>query len=120
MQPHQEPRFLVPLLVPVIVLVVNSGFIHRAGRVFLVGRQSYTPINLDSQRCLQVVYVGFNVALTILFGVLHQGGVVPSLFHVHDLVKHNQHSSIVAYWKTYMPPRHLLAIPATGQWSRPS
>lgn len=62
----------------------------------------------------QVVNFIFNIALSVVFGSLHQGGVVPSLFHVHDLVKTNQNSSIIVYWKTYMPPRHLLAVPDSG------
>lgn len=54
-----------------------------------------------------------------MFGVLHQGGVIPSLFRVHDLVSGTTASTAtqdfrVAYWKTYMPPRHLLAVPQTG------
>lgn len=36
MQPHQEPRFLTPLLVPFIILIGNSGFISRVGKWFWV------------------------------------------------------------------------------------
>ncbi len=35
-QPHQEPRFLIPLLTPMIALVLNHGRILRAGRWFWV------------------------------------------------------------------------------------
>ena len=35
-QPHQEPRFLIPLIVPMITFVVNNGRILRAGRLFWV------------------------------------------------------------------------------------
>ncbi|KAH9925027.1 Alg9-like mannosyltransferase family-domain-containing protein [Epithele typhae] len=96
-QPHQEPRFLTPLIAPMIAFVVNNGRILRAGRFFWV------------------VWIVANITLAVLFGVLHQGGVVPSLFRVHDIIydpvnglpKQNFH---VVYWKTYMPPRHLLAV----------
>ncbi|RPD60643.1 hypothetical protein L226DRAFT_545128 [Lentinus tigrinus ALCF2SS1-7] len=97
-QPHQEPRFLIPLVTPMIALVLNHGRILRAGRWFWP------------------VWIASNLLLTLLFGVLHQGGVVPSLFRVHDMLYGEatptpDHRFYVLYWKTYMPPRHLLAIP---------
>lgn len=44
---------------------------------------------------------------------------MPSLFRVHDMV-HDRATGFTAYdyrimyWKTYMPPRHLLAVPQSG------
>ncbi|KAH9944881.1 Alg9-like mannosyltransferase family-domain-containing protein [Amylocystis lapponica] len=96
-QPHQEPRFLIPLLVPCIVLAVQSGRITHAGKLFWS------------------TWIASNVALAILFGVLHQGGVVPSLFHLHGLI-HQDNETVspaavrIHYWNTYMPPRHLLGV----------
>ncbi|OBZ76959.1 GPI mannosyltransferase 4 [Grifola frondosa] len=97
-QPHQEPRFLIPLLVPAVVLVSLDGRILRAGKLFWVS------------------WIVANVFLMILFGVLHQGGVVPSLFRLHDRIRargpDGQFATLnIVYWKTYMPPRHLLAVP---------
>ncbi|KAI0761331.1 Alg9-like mannosyltransferase family-domain-containing protein, partial [Trametes elegans] len=99
-QPHQEPRFLTPLLVPMIALAVNNARILSGRKVFLV------------------IWISTNLVLALLFGVLHQGGVVPSLFRVHDIVYNDavgirSHDVRVVYWKTYMPPRHLLATPQT-------
>ncbi|OCH91187.1 glycosyltransferase family 22 protein [Obba rivulosa] len=99
-QPHQEPRFLVPLLVPVIVLVSNSGQIMRAGKVFWS------------------TWVAMNLALALLFGVFHQGGVIPSLLYLHDRVirtnvtaaRPDKNFVDIFYWKTYMPPRRFLSI----------
>ncbi|KAI0752580.1 Alg9-like mannosyltransferase family-domain-containing protein [Daedaleopsis nitida] len=89
-QPHQEPRFLIPLVAPMVALVVNNGRVLRAGKLF------------------GVAWVICNILLAVLFGVLHQGGVVPSLFRVHDMIYDDttgiavQDFSVV-YWKTYMP-----------------
>ncbi|KAJ8488550.1 hypothetical protein ONZ51_g3471 [Trametes cubensis] len=96
-QPHQEPRFLIPLLVPMIAVVINNGRILRAGRVFLM------------------FWIIGNIILATLFGILHQGGVIPSLFRVHAIIYDTPstahlHDVEVVYWNTYMPPRHLLAI----------
>ncbi|KAI0634585.1 Alg9-like mannosyltransferase family-domain-containing protein [Trametes polyzona] len=96
-QPHQEPRFLTPLLVPMIALAVNNARILQARRPFMI------------------LWVVSNLALAALFGILHQGGVVPSLFRVHDIIYHDargmrSYDYQIVYWKTYMPPRHLLGI----------
>ncbi|KAH7928353.1 glycosyltransferase family 22 protein [Leucogyrophana mollusca] len=93
-QPHQEPRFLTPLLLPIIILVSNSGQIVRAGRTFWW------------------TWAVSNIALAIVFGVLHQGGVVPSLLHLRGRLASATSSQGIhfIYWKTYMPPRHLLGI----------
>ncbi|EMD36855.1 glycosyltransferase family 22 protein [Gelatoporia subvermispora B] len=99
-QPHQEPRFLIPLLVPIIVLVSNSGYLARTGKLFWV------------------TWIIINVALALLFGVLHQGGVVPSLLYLHDEViraidtteTFDRPVAAIFYWKTYMPPRRFLGV----------
>ncbi|KAG2159341.1 glycosyltransferase family 22 protein [Suillus bovinus] len=94
LQPHQEPRFLVPLLLPIIVLVANTGRLAHVGKAFWVSCSI------------------FNFVLAVLFGILHQGGVVPSLFHLHSLVADpslGTRTNII-YWKTYMPPLHLLGV----------
>ncbi|KAG1903671.1 glycosyltransferase family 22 protein [Suillus fuscotomentosus] len=93
-QPHQEPRFLVPLLLPIIVLIANTGQLAHVGKTFWVSCSI------------------FNFVLAVLFGILHQGGVVPSLFHLHPLVANaslGTRTNII-YWKTYMPPLHLLGV----------
>lgn len=93
-QPHQEPRFLVPLLLPVIVLIANTGRLAHVGKAFWVSCSI------------------FNFALAILFGILHQGGVVPSLFHLHSVVADASliTRTNIIYWKTYIPPVHLLGV----------
>ncbi|KAH9930751.1 Alg9-like mannosyltransferase family-domain-containing protein [Fomitopsis serialis] len=63
---HQEPRFLVPLLVPFIALIAEGSQLKRLGSLFWIS------------------WIVSNVILATLFGVLHQGGVVPSLINMHD------------------------------------
>ncbi|TFY60430.1 hypothetical protein EVJ58_g5159 [Rhodofomes roseus] len=103
---HQEPRFLVPLLVPFIALVAQDSQLQCLGRLFWVS------------------WIISNMALAIVFGFLHQGGVVPSLIDLHDRLhdlnanappEFNSTLASVVYWKTYMPPWHLLAIQAEGK-----
>ena len=87
--PHQEPRFLLPLLVP-LVLLGEKPF-----------RQFRTP--------LMSVWILFNAILVILFGILHQGGVTKSLLAVGSTSTWTQqeHPTSWIYMLTYMPPTFL-------------
>ena len=78
----------------------------------------------QAEEYMQAFWVVYNLDLAIVYGVLHQGGVVPSLIGLHDrlvTLKHNAAPGFngtlasVTYWKTYMPPWHLLAVSAEGQ-----
>ncbi|NXA31080.1 PIGZ mannosyltransferase, partial [Eudromia elegans] len=90
---HQEPRFLIPVILP---LVLFSASRNRAVR--------WKP-----------VIIVFNVLGALLFGCLHQGGLIPCLFHLEQLM-HSPESSnhpghyILLFAHTYMPPRSLLNI----------
>jgi phosphatidylinositol glycan class Z len=86
--PHQEPRFLAPLVVPLAILMGNSSE------------------SLWTNRKLRIVWVGFNVILLLVFGVLHQGGVVPSLLSSSDVIGAQDGGSLL-FHKTYMPPSFL-------------
>jgi phosphatidylinositol glycan class Z len=50
-------------------------------------------------------WVLFNIALGVLMGVYHQGGVVPVQMHI---AKTNETASHAFWWKTYSPPIWLL------------
>ncbi|KAL3846935.1 hypothetical protein ACJMK2_017876 [Sinanodonta woodiana] len=97
--PHQEPRFLVPLL-PLVIL----------NAVQCVGEKTFSKF-------LLVFWISFNLVLSLFYGILHQGSIVPCItdlqedFHneVHSLVKEN-HSNVSYHFlfsNTYMPPRYL-------------
>lgn len=90
--PHQEPRFLVPLLAPLAVLYASNIF----GKL--------------SRRYLTVLWIIFNVFGCLFFGICHQGGIVPVINKLY-LYRHKIESKTiphhVIFWRTYMPPRHL-------------
>lgn len=81
--PHQEPRFLISLLTPIILLCVNT---------------------ISSK--LFILYLVFNVFLGLFYGFLHQGGVIPALSNLNYLI--DRSNKTVIFWKTYMPPRFIL------------
>ncbi|NWV38089.1 PIGZ mannosyltransferase, partial [Grantiella picta] len=93
---HQEPRFLIPLILP---LVLFSASPNRAVK-------------------WKLLIVLFNLLGSLLFGCLHQGGLIPCLFHLEQLIhspassSHPRHYTLL-FAHTYMPPRSLLNIKKT-------
>ncbi|XP_078522612.1 GPI alpha-1,2-mannosyltransferase 4 [Lissotriton helveticus] len=91
--PHQEPRFLIPLILP---LVLWSA-----------------P---ESQKIQwKSIIVLFNLLGAIVFGCLHQGGLIPCLsqlehvIHTKESLNNPSHYTLL-FTHTYMPPRYLLNI----------
>lgn len=80
---HQEPRFLLPA-VPLLLASIK------------VPRRFITA-------CI-IVWALFNITGGSIFGIYHQGGVVPAQTWIanQNNVKH------VYWWKTYSPPQWLL------------
>ncbi|XP_006884349.1 PREDICTED: GPI mannosyltransferase 4 [Elephantulus edwardii] len=92
---HQEARFLIPLLVPLVLLCSPQA----------------QPVPCQGSLVL------FNALGALVFGCLHQGGLVPSLGHLEQVV----HAPVppgppthytLLFSHTYMPPRHLLHLPS--------
>ena len=90
--PHQEARFLLPCI-PLLLTCLRIPQTPPWSQLFWT---SWTI---------------FNVAMAILMGVFHQGGIVPAQLDIPDLVKtHTLHtqSAEVFWWKTYPAPTYLL------------
>lgn len=82
---HQEARFLLPT-VPLILSSVQL------------------PKNKTTLRVWAAAWVVFNVALGLLMGTYHQGGVVPAQVFMSSQPDATQ----AVWWKTYSPPIWLL------------
>lgn len=57
--PHQEARFLCPLLVPLVLI--------------------YTWKQIRLPAFFWVIWLIFNIITTYIFSVVHQGGIVPTM-----------------------------------------
>lgn len=101
--PHQEPRFLIPC-VPLLL----------------------TCVRVPKSRTFLAIWIIFNAILGFLFGVYHQGGVVPTQLEIPSLVSANMSQKVdrsviaevastanVYWWKTYSPPLWLLGDNST-------
>lgn len=85
---HQEPRFLLPA-VPLLISSINLP-------------RRFTKFWISS-------WIIFNILAGLLFGIFHQGGLVPA----QTFLQQEQQSTTpgigqVFWWKTYSPPRWLL------------
>ncbi|KAG2735997.1 hypothetical protein G9P44_000087 [Scheffersomyces stipitis] len=98
--PHQELRFLIPI-VPLACCCFDlySYSTNYEGKL----RQS-----LLGSISLKSWYI-FNIAMAMLMGVFHQGGVVPALDELHlQLFQNTSTSSVQVWWRTYSPPTWML------------
>ena len=100
--PHQEPRFLIPAL---------PMFMVMGAKVM----SAMAPARLS----FMTVWVVFNIVLTLVYGYIHQGALIPAmsiyqqkLLAISSKPSPSNHHAI--FYKTYPPPRHLLLLPETS------
>ena len=96
--PHQEPRFLIPLLCPIALLYGHHLF------------------DIHFKWYIALFWVIFNIFLCgFFYGALHQGGLIPSIYEVRARILREPNANYhVVFSHTYMPPRHLFQIPDPG------
>lgn len=85
--PHQEPRFLLPIVIPLAYLqgttiLPESDFsLVEVPKVY-----SSNPTVKKSSYTLLKIWLLLNTILTIFYGFLHQGGVFPATSYIaHEL-----------------------------------
>lgn len=95
--PHQELRFLVPV-VPLLCCCFDlTAFLADEKR---------TPVAVN---VLLNCWLLFNILLGLLMGTFHQGGVVPAVEYLRSTVYLNQVSGVTqVWWRTYSPPTWML------------
>jgi GPI mannosyltransferase 4 len=94
--PHQEPRFLLPLLIPVILLTSHCIF----------GARSCISV--------RILWIVFNLVCVFVYGYVHQGGLVASLHYAQKVAIHTGNLNVdqhFIFYHTYMPPRSLIVAP---------
>ncbi|XP_069753346.1 GPI mannosyltransferase 4-like [Narcine bancroftii] len=98
---HQEPRYISPLIVPLVILSAPKYKLFR----------------------WKVIIVLFNILGSLLFGWLHQGGLIPSLSYLEKIL-HSKNQMVKQYeynlvfYHTYMPPRYLLNVKSNQEFIR--
>ena len=94
--PHQEPRFLLPVI-PLLLTCVKL------------------PQSKLWYRRFWISWALFNAAMGVLMGIYHQGGIVPVQLSMSDTITaslistHSPATNIhVHWWKTYPPSLYML------------
>lgn len=110
--PHQEARFLVPLVIPMIISVYARGDTDpaRTNNGQASGKPNGSPSSRPPRFMFWLPWLVFNLAATVLLGFAHQGGILPALFSVPM-----EDRTSLTFWKSYMPPRYPLSIPRGSQ-----
>ncbi|XP_017794337.1 PREDICTED: GPI mannosyltransferase 4 [Habropoda laboriosa] len=89
--PHQEPRFIIPTLLPLAFLyapnITQISGVDTIARITEDNgcRNAFTPRNKLNK--LQIFWFICNIALTFFYGFAHQGGVLPLSSHIATELK---------------------------------
>lgn len=120
--PHQEPRFIIPVLLPLVFLHAHTlGSSSRKTAVIYTkskinnGNNSSDHIsnrNKDKLTKLQCWWVILNSLLTIFYGFAHQGGVFPLASHIARELRAKPHLTHVHLFisHSYSLPTGLLQL----------
>ncbi|XP_050729955.1 GPI mannosyltransferase 4-like isoform X2 [Eriocheir sinensis] len=107
LMPHQEARFLLPTLPPLVLLHSDDVLILTARRI--------RPV----RHFLFLAWHVWNILCVAFFGFLHQGGVTKAVtqVHHHALQRPPLTDSHVLFSAMYTPPTFMLArrLPVTAQ-----
>ncbi|KAK3873066.1 hypothetical protein Pcinc_021900 [Petrolisthes cinctipes] len=97
--PHQEPRFLLPTLPPLVLIHADSVVILSARRI------------KATQHLAFLTWHVWNILCVVFFGFLHQGGVTKTMLqvHQHSLQMPPHTNTHVIFSRLYSPPTYLLA-----------
>lgn len=122
---HQEPRFIIPILIPIVLLhspklitgINVTNYMRDSELSALRFLSSYVNVSISGKTILKMWYM-MNIIVTIFFGFIHQGGVIqlaeymskyhadaslPSTTQIHLITSH-----------VYKIPESLLVIPSAN------
>jgi GPI mannosyltransferase 4 len=117
---HQEPRFLIPVTVPLIVLHspklivgVNVTSIFKESQWNFI-KQLSNRFNFSiSGRFLMKAWYAFNIVFTLFFGFIHQAGVIQLADHFskHQQMQPTETQIHLVTSHVYNIPETLLILP---------
>lgn len=99
--PHQEPRFIIPLLTP--LMLYYRHLCHHKWATLVT-----------------LIWIIANLGCALFYGGLHQAGVVPAVqYYSRHQLQDGLSNTTVVFFHTYMPPRYLLSMPQVKQANKP-
>lgn len=102
--PHQEARFIIPVLLPLVYLFGNHLYIN----------ESDGPHRRKLKNMLCCSWYILNIILTVFFGFIHQGGIYPFVDNLHREIKrtYGVHTHVITT-HSYSIPTFLLQLEST-------
>ena len=115
--PHQEPRFIIPVLLPLVFLhaqAIGQSF-NSATVVYTNSNNTaryYIERNKNKMSKLQYVWIICNLIFTLFYGFAHQGGVFPLTSHLAAELKAKPYLTHLHLYTsyTYSVPTSLLQL----------
>lgn len=117
---HQEPRFLIPVTLPLIMLhapklitgISVTSFMKESNWIFLKNLSSSIKFNVSGKFILKVWYF-MNIIFTLFFGFVHQAGVSPLADHFSKYHQKQPESTQIHLVTShvYNIPESLLILP---------
>ena len=91
--PHQEPRYIIAAIVPLLCTVVSKCK-YQMKSIFIS------------------LWLIFNFLGILWYGFLHQAGLVPVLTRLNEQIRNKASADTfhLVFWKTYQVPEHLLGV----------
>lgn len=88
--PHQEPRFIIPTLLPLTFLyapnINQTSGVDTITRIAGNNENTFTT-EKNKLNKLQILWFICNIVLTFFYGFAHQGGVLPLSSHIANELK---------------------------------
>ncbi|XP_003485757.1 GPI mannosyltransferase 4 isoform X1 [Bombus impatiens] len=89
--PHQEPRFIIPILLPLTFLyapnISQTSGVDTIARIAENDESSNAFTTRNKLNKLQIFWFICNIVLTFFYGFAHQGGVLPLSSHIATELK---------------------------------
>lgn len=106
MFPHQEARFIIPVLLPLVYLYGNHLYINEADSI----------TTRRFKNILRCTWYILNILLTVFFGFVHQAGIIPFTSNLHREIKshYGAHTHVIAT-HSYSIPTYLLQLESTSK-----
>ncbi|VVD05727.1 unnamed protein product [Leptidea sinapis] len=102
--PHQEARFIIPLLVPLVYLYANM----------LHANDEDTQNVKKMKKFFLSIWYTLNIIFTVFFGFIHQGGIYPFVNNLFYEIKGNYGTHVhVITTHSYSIPTYLLQLEST-------
>lgn len=104
--PHQEARFIIPVLVPLVYLYGN----------YLHPNETDGSYSRYAKNMLRIVWYILNFLLCLFYGYIHQGGIYPFSNTLYHEIKSNYGVHVhVITTHSYSIPTYLLQLESTSK-----